>query len=556
MHTEIESQPPPIHPARDSQVDQDAADLAEFGHEQALSRKFSAWSMFFFAVSILGTWSVFAQDLSSGLTNGGPVTILWGLVLVTLCNLCVAVSLGELCSSMPTAVGQAYWVARIWPSELGRFTSYMCAWINTFGWWTIAASQNAFMADFILSMKVLYTPDWAYAGTGWISFLLYVAITIFLTVLNIAFGRRDYILPWFNNFVGITFIALFFVFTLAPVICVGIKEKLQYQSAGFVFGEWINQTGWSDGVTFLVGLVQAAYGLTAFDAAVHLAEEIPAPRKNVPRVLWLSVLMGALSGFIFMVACLFCIQDIDAVLNSTTTGTGFPFIDLLVQVMSIEGSSVLLSLFIFNGIGQAVSIMTTGSRLTWGFARDGGIPWSIYFSDINSYWQAPTRALWLQCALVSLVGVLYTFADTVLEAILSVSTIALTVSYAMPIIVLLVVGRDKLPPGSEFSLGRLGPLINWISIAYCVITTIFFLFPSEPNPTGSSMNYAIAVFGIMLVVSLTFWFIKGHKTYLRMEEGEARRIQARQLELSYVQGIDSGEGETIQDFKKAESVSN
>ena len=526
---------------RDSEpVDQDEADLALLGHTQALTRKFSIRSMFFLAFAVLGTWSTFAQGLNSGLVAGGPITILWGLVFVAFCNICVAVSLGELCSSMPTALGQAYWVSRVWPGEKGRFLSYMCAWINTFGWWTLSASQLAFMADFILSMKVLFTPDWERADDGWINFLVYLGVTVLVTVINIVSCRRDLILPWINHFVGVCFVALFFIFSLALLISVGVKEQLRYQPASFVFGRWLNQGGWSDGVTWFLGLVQAAYGLTAFDAAVHLAEEIPSPRKNIPRVLWLSVSLGAFTGFLFMVVCLFCIQDLNAVLDPAT---GLPFVDLLVQTMGLEGATVLLSLFIFNGIGQAISIVTTGSRLTWGFARDGGLPWRDYLGQVDDTWKAPSRALWLQGAIIGLVGVLYTFSNTVLDAILSVSTIALTVSYAIPILTLLMVGRDKLPPGGEYSLGRLGPAVNWISVVYCVITTVFFLFPAEPSPAPADMNYAIAVFGIMLIVSVGFWFLKGHKTYLRVGEAQARLIQARALEMSYTQGVNgSGTG--------------
>lgn len=543
MDPTAESQAPPKNLIIAVQFHQDEADLAALGHAQALSRKFSAWSMFFLAFSVLGTWSTFAQGLNSGLVSGGPITILWGLVLVTFCNLCVAMSLGELCSSMPTAVGQAYWVSRSWPGDWGRFASYMCAWINTFGWWTLSASQLAFMADFILSMKVLFTPDWPRADDGWINFLVYIGVTLLVTLINIVSCRRDLILPWINNSVGACFIALFFIFCLALLISVGVKDRLSYQPATFVFGKWINQGGWSDGVTWFLGLVQAAYGLTAFDAAVHLAEEIPAPRRNIPRVLWLSVSMGAFTGFLFMVVCLFCIQDLDGVLNPST---GLPFMDLLVQTTGLEGGTVLLSLFIFNGVGQAISILTTGSRLTWGFARDGGLPWSDYFGQVSDFWRAPVRALWLQGVIIGLVGVLYTFSSTVLEAILSVSTIALTVSYGIPILTLLVVGRDKLTPGGEYSLGRLGPTINWISVIYCAVTTVFFLFPTKPNPSGSDMNYAIAVFGVMLVVSVMFWYIKGHATYLRSREAEERMIRARQLEVSYVQGI-GGSGADVSD---------
>lgn len=523
------------HP--NDQAIQDARDLADLGHEQLLSRKFTTWSMFFLAFSVLGTWSTFAQGLSSGLTSGGPITILWGLVLVAVCNVCVAVSLGELCSSMPTALGQAYWISRLWPGNpWARFASYMCAWVNTFGWWALSASQLAFMTNFILSMKVLFIGEWEPATTGWINFLLYLGVTLFVTLINLVACRRDFILPMFNNFVGVCFITLFFVFILALLISVGVRDNLKFQPASFVFGEWINQTSWNGGVTFFIGLVQAAYGLTAFDSAVHLAEEIPRPRKNIPRVMWLSVVMGSITGFIFMVVCLFCIQNMETVVDPST---GLPFMDLLAETLGLEGGTVLLSLFIFNGMGQAVSILTTASRLTWGFARDGGFPFETFFSAVDSTWHVPARALWLQGAVIGLVGVLYTFSNTVLDAILGVSTIALTISYGMPIFALILAGRDALPAGGEFGLGkRFGPLINWVSVVYCVVTTVFFFFPEEPNPAPADMNYAIAVFGIMLIVSIGLWFVRGKHTYLQTNEAKERIMEAIRGELGeYSEGV-------------------
>ncbi|KAF5024835.1 hypothetical protein F66182_3074 [Fusarium sp. NRRL 66182] len=509
-----------------NQAIRDAEDLAHFGHDQSLSRKFSMWSMLALAFSVLGTWSTFAQGIDSGLTSGGPVTILWGLCLVFVCNVCVAVSLGEMCSSMPTALGQAYWISRLWPTPAGRFCSYLCAWVNMTGWITLSASQIAFMTEFMLSMKVLFQPDWAGASKGWVLFLVYIGTTAAMTLFNVVACRKDKVLPWFNNFVGICFVSLFFIISLALLISVGTKDNLSFQPADFVFGTWINQTGWPDGVTWFIGLVQAAYGLTAFDAAIHLVEEIPDPRKNIPRVIWLSVVCGAITGFIFMVVCLFCIPNMDVILDPST---GLAFMDLLRQTVGLQGGTVLLSLFIMNGIGQGIGIVTTASRLTWGFARDGGLPWSGYFARVDETWKVPVRALWLQGSVMALIGILYTFASTVLEAILSVSTIALTVSYGMPILVLLLAGRDKLPPG-EFSLGKLGPVINWVSVVYCVVTTIFFFFPSEPNPPAAEMNYAIAVFGIMLIITLVFWVIKGRITYMETEEAQGNIIYAQRAE--------------------------
>lgn len=470
---------------------------------------------------IPGTYYVFAQDLSEGLTNGGSISILWGMILVTACNICIALSLGELTSSMPTALGQAYWVYRLWKTPTGRFISYMCAWINTFGWWASAASLNAFLAEFLLEIKTMFDPTWE--PTGWVNFLVYVGVTFLLTAINVVGCRKEQVLPWLNNFVAIWYIGMFVVLSLALLISVGIRSDLSFQSPAFVFGKWNNNTGWSNGVVWFTGMVQAAYGLTAFDSVIHMVEEIPAPRQNVPRIIWMAVLFGAVTGFIFMIVCLFCIQNLDNLLLAP-----LPFIDLVRETVGLEGGATFIALFTFNGIGQGVSVVTTSSRLTWGFARDGGLP--RYLSYVDPVWKAPVRALWAQGILISLVGLLYLFSDTVLQAILSVSTIALNISYAIPIVTLLLTGRDQMPP-SLYDLGRWGPALNWISIIYCIITTIFFLFPSTPSPTPSNMNYAIAVLGVMLIASVTFWFIKGSQTYLQTEDAVAQILQAQQLEL-------------------------
>lgn len=372
---------------------EDARSFDDIGHINTLSKKFDLWSMLALAFCVLGTWSTFAQGLASGLSAGGPVSILWGLCLVFVCNICVAVSLGELCSSMPTALGQAYWVHRLWNTPSGRFLSYLCAWINTFGWWTLTASQVAFMTDFTLSLKVMFAPEWSGASKSWVQFLLYLGITLLLTVVNLTACRKDRILPIFNSFVGVWFIGLFFIFSLALLISVGTKSNMQFQPASFVFGAWLNETGWNNGVTWFLGLLQGAYGLTAFDAVIHMVEELPSPRTNGPKVIWLAVLCGAISGFMFMVVCLFCIQSLDLVLDGPT---GLPFVELMQQTVGLQGGCALLSLFVFNGLSQGVSIATSGSRLTWGFARDGGIPWSTYFSRVDPVWKVPARSLCLQ----------------------------------------------------------------------------------------------------------------------------------------------------------------
>lgn len=137
-------------------------------HAAEMTLKFDLMSLLAMSFCILGTYSTFAQGLSSGLTNGGPVAILWGLILVFASKMYVALSLSELCFSMPTALGQACYVHRLMPAGLERFLSYLTAWVNMFGWWTLTTSQVAFMTQFLLCMKVMFTPGWEWAEKGWV----------------------------------------------------------------------------------------------------------------------------------------------------------------------------------------------------------------------------------------------------------------------------------------------------------------------------------------------------------------------------------------------------
>ena len=502
----------------------DDLELASMGYEPVFSRKFSTWSMLALAFNILGTWMTLAYDLAGGLTNGGPVSILWGLCTATVGNLAIAVSVGELCSSMPTAMGQAYWVFRLLDDPWARLLSYVCAWINTFGWSAITASQVAFLTNFLLAMETMVHPTWS-GPARWLLFVVYLGITLLLTLINAGACRKDYILPWFNDIIGIQFVALLVVFSLAMLISVGINSDLRYQPASFVFSAWLNRTGWPDGVIWFVGLRFSAYGLTAFDCVIHMAEEIPAPRVNIPRVLYRVVVMGAATGALFMVVCLFCVQSVSQVLSSPT---GLPFTKLLSTTVGLKGAVALIALFELNGVGQGVSVMTTTSRLIWGVARDGGLPWGGYLSHVDDSWKAPLRVLCLQGVFIALIGVLYLFSEKALQAVISVSTIALTVSYALPIICLVLVGRDKLPP-RKFGLGRWGYLLNSVSIVYCCITTVFFFFPVHPHTSALEMNYAIVVFGAMLMASVIFWFVSGKTNYLIMDTEMRQAIREQNL---------------------------
>lgn len=131
---------------------------------------------------------------------------------------------------------------------------------------------------------------------------------------------------------------------------------------------------------------------------------------------------------------------------------------------------------------------------------------------------------------MSLVGVLYFATSTAFNAVVSATTVALSVSYGFPMLAVLLFGKSDIPPG-QFSLGRWTRPINSIGLAYVCVITVFFLFPGSPSPNHENMNYAIAVLGVTQIVAILFWLGKGQQKYVRTEEALEDLQRATQTEV-------------------------
>ena len=74
------------------------------------------------------------------------------------------------------------------------------------------------------------------------------------------------------------------------IICITVLAcaSPDYNAGKDVFGEFINFSGWPDGVAWILGLLQGSLGLTGFDAVAHMIEEIPNAAVEGPKSKWRS----------------------------------------------------------------------------------------------------------------------------------------------------------------------------------------------------------------------------------------------------------------------------
>ncbi|KAF4594931.1 amino acid permease [Ophiocordyceps camponoti-floridani] len=522
----------------------DEAQLAALGLRSELRRSFSTLSMLGLAFAVLNTWTAVSASLPVSLTSGGSTSIIWGLFAAGLCNLCIAASLAELLSAYPTCRGQYHWVAASttislipdftrsvltvclqvsWPSWM-PLLSWINGWIAIAGWvrplhiqisspvtyiLTRPPSQVALVAtnallssQLIVGIVSLLRPS--YEAQRWHQFLIYTALTMLSFLVN---AFLNSLLPLIYRGAFAWSIGGFVVACVVMLAC----SSPDFHSADFVFGQFINRTGWPDGVAWLLGLLQGGLGVTAFDAVAHMIEEIPQASLQGPKIMMLCVIIGTVTGAIFLAVLLSVSGNMESVISSSAG----PLLQILVNATgNAAGAVCLVMLPLVCLVFALLSVMTTSSRIIYAFARDGGLPASTVFARVHPKLGQPLNALALSSAVVVLFGLIFMASSSAFNAIMSSSVVALDLSYAMPIAIRCLRGRSRLVQGQW----KLSPVLGWtvdvVSLAYITLTTFLFLLPPVRPVTGTNMNYCVVAFAVVIVVSVLQWLVDGRKKFV------------------------------------------
>ena len=171
------------------------------------------------------------------------------------------------------------------------------------------------------------------------------------------------------------------------------------------------------------------------------------------------VAIGTFTGFVFLVVLLFVAGDVEDVISSTAG----PLLQISYNATRNKAGAVCLLIFpLVCLLFAATSIMTTSSRMTYAFARDGALPASRFFAKVHPTLHVPLNALYLTTALVIVFGCIFLGSSSALNAIISASVVALGVSYAMPVTINCLRGRKMLGPRSFVLPGVFGWFANLV----------------------------------------------------------------------------------------------
>jgi choline transport protein len=138
--------------------------------------------------------------------------------------------------------------------------SWITGWINVAGWIALVASGGLLGSQLIVGIISLLEP--AYTAERWHQFLIYIGYNLVAFLIN-AFMTDA--LPMVTRGAFIWSMIGFVAISITVLAC----ASPNYSTPEFVFTEFLNSTGWPDGVAWLLGLLQAGLGLTGFDAVAH-----------------------------------------------------------------------------------------------------------------------------------------------------------------------------------------------------------------------------------------------------------------------------------------------
>ena len=448
-----------MRPSDDRQRLDDVRELSALGYAQELFRTIGGFSNFAISFSIISILTGAVTLYEHGLTMGGPAEMAFGWPLVSVFTLAVALSLAELASSLPTSGAMYHWARRLGGDGWGWFT----AWFNIIG-------QLATLAGIDYGCALFVTPLVGLPTTTATVLLVYALVLLSHALIN-HFGIR--LVARLNDF-SVTVHIVGVIAIVGAVLLFAPKRPI-----GFFFTRITSNTqGWPYWWAFVVGLLQAQWTFTGYDASASVSEETVDPRRRVPWAIVMAVVVSSVVGYLLLIALTLAITDIGAVLNATdAAGHEIPaVIAILTTALGERAGAVFVGLAAMAMWFCGLAAVTWTSRVIYAFARDRGMPASALWMRVSRTHLTPAPAIWLSVA----IAFLATISSGTYAVVTSISVIGLYCSYIAPVyLAWRTRGSAAALARGPWHLGRFAPAINVVAILWVCFITIILAIPDN-----------------------------------------------------------------------------
>ncbi|KAF5266657.1 hypothetical protein FOXYS1_2496 [Fusarium oxysporum] len=338
-------------------------------YQQAhLRKRFTLVSAIAFGFITINSWVAFASGLAVPLSCGAGPTLIYGLLVRGIVMSILAAGYAELASAFPSAGGQYHIVYMTFPASTRRFAAFFTGWMSILYTMVATASCSFFVAQSILNLVALWNET--YVIQSWHVYLVHICLC---TIAFLAASR-------FPAAIGGIGVSVFwmsiigFIASLAMLLAVQVK-----QPSKFVFTEFTNVSGWTDGWAAMIGLASCSWAYCGIDAPSHLSEEVDNPSRNIPISIGATIILGVITVIGWNIGLMYVIKDVQGLIAS-----GAPIMEVYNQALGSKTATTIWSVYyilVFYNI--ILNLLVFSSRILWSFARDGGVPYSSYVSRLR-----------------------------------------------------------------------------------------------------------------------------------------------------------------------------
>jgi choline transport protein len=242
-----------------------------------------------------------------------------------------------------------------------------------------------------------------------------------------------------------------------------------------------------------------------------MAEEVKDASLNVPKAMVWSFVLNGMLGLFFIISYLFCLPSVEDTLNDPT---GFPFLYVFRQALSIGGVNALTFVILILAIASNIAFNASTSRQTFAFARDNGLPFPRWVAHVHSTMKVLANAVALTCGITMLLGLINIGSYAAFNAIISLQIVALMASYSISISCVLYRRLTNTLPHARWSLAKFGIPINIFGIAYALFAFFWCFWPNETPVHLDTFNWMVVIFVAVVISCVIAYFVKGRKVYV------------------------------------------
>ncbi|KAG9316271.1 amino acid/polyamine transporter I [Chiua virens] len=473
----------------------DEAVLASLGYKQEFKRAFRPFEVFGVAFSIIGLLPSIASVLSSSVSNGGAVSMVWGWAFASFFILFIGIALGELASSAPTSGGLYYLTYTLSSPRCRNVLCWIVGYASTIGTATSVASidwgcaiQIAAAANIGTNGQLVMTNSQSYG--------IYAVIVLSQAVLC-SLGTK--VLARLSG----VYILCNILLCIVVIIALPIATPREFKNpASYVFGNFTNSSGWPNVFAFILGLLAPNWTISGYDATIHISEESSNAATAAPWGMISAIAIAGVLGWVINVVLAFCMGPV--VSNVLDSSVGQPLAQIFLSSFGQSWTLVLWSFIIIVQYMMGSSQLLVASRQSFAFARDGALPLSNLLYRMNRYTGTPVNTVWFDSLLALLVGLLALLGPTAVSAVFTIAVTATYVAYIAPIVARFAF-QNNFKPG-PFSVGRMGGPIAAVAVIYMLFMLIVLCFPTNPGPEATSMNYTSVVLGGVMVLAIAWYY--------------------------------------------------